>query len=60
VAIHYRAEAEDNGGAGVQEAITTLHLGTLHEASFDADPQGLIHYEEIYHEPTSLLAAFQS
>jgi hypothetical protein len=60
VAIHYRAEADDNGVAGVQVAITTLHLGTLHEASFDADPQGLIHYEEMYHEPTGVLAAFQS
>jgi ketosteroid isomerase-like protein len=60
VAIHYRAEADDNGVAGVQEAITTFHLGTLHEASFDADPQGLVHYEEVYHEPATLLAAVQS
>ncbi|MDH3260776.1 MAG: nuclear transport factor 2 family protein [Acidimicrobiia bacterium] len=59
VAIHYRAEVDDNGVAGVQEAITTLHLGTLHETSFDADPQGLIHIENVYHEPATLLAALQ-
>ncbi len=60
VAIQYRALAEDNGVPRVQEAITTLHLGTLQEASFDADPLGLIHYEEVYHEPATLLAAFES
>jgi hypothetical protein len=60
VAIHYRAETDDDGIATVQEAITTLHLGTLHEASIDADPQGLIHHEEVYHEPATLLAAPQS
>ena len=60
VAIHYRASVEGNDGAGVQEAITTLHLGTLLEDSFDADPQGLIHREDVLHEPASLLAAHQS
>lgn len=59
MAIHYRTEADD-GVAGVQEAITTLHLGTLHEASFDPDLQGLNRYEEVYHEPVTLLAALQS
>ena len=60
VAIHYRAEAGDDGAAGVQEAIVMLHLGDLQEDSFDADPQGLIHYEEVYHEAATLLAALQS
>jgi len=60
VAIHYRAGADDDGVAGVQEAISILHLGNLHEASFDADPQGLIHYEEVYHKPATLLAELQS
>ncbi len=60
VAIHYRASVEGNDAAGVQEAITTLHLGTLLENSFDPDPQGLIHSEDLFHEPASLLAALQS
>lgn len=45
VAIHYLARVDGNDAAGVQEAMTTLHLGTLHDASFEPDPQGLIHYE---------------
>jgi ketosteroid isomerase-like protein len=60
VAIHYRAGIDGNNAAGVQDAVTTLHLGTLLEASFDPDPQGLIHSEVVYHEPASLLAAHPS
>jgi len=54
VAIHYRAEVDGNGAARVQEATTTLHLGNLQENSFDADPRGLIHIENVYHEPATL------
>jgi ketosteroid isomerase-like protein len=45
IAIHYRATV--NGTT--QEAIATLELGVKTETGFEADAQGLIHREDIYH-----------
>lgn len=53
IAIHYRATL--NGTTGTQEAITTLELGVKTENGIEADPEGLIQHEEVYHSPDSLL-----
>ncbi len=60
VTIHYRATVNDNGARHAQEAVTTLELGHRYVSDdlythVDIDPEGLIHRETIYHEPTSLL-----
>ena len=52
IAIHYRATVD--GEPGAQEAITTLELG-IRTNRFDADPEGLIHREVVYHQPDVLL-----
>ncbi len=58
VAIHYRAESgNEDTTPRMQEGITTLILGTRHDTHIDADLDGLIHTEEVYHEPTSLSKA---
>lgn len=60
VTIHYRATVTDNGAEYEQEAVTTLELGHRYVRNLythiDGDPEGLIHREVVYHEPTSLLA----
>ena len=59
VAIHYRTSLDTNGITEIQEGVTTLELGSRDETSFEADPEGLIHHEDVYHEPTSLLAGIK-
>lgn len=61
VTIHYRATLADDGVKQVQEAVTTLELGHRYVSDdlythVDIDPEGLIHRETVYHEPTSLIA----
>ena len=53
IAIHYRATL--NGTTETQEAVTTLELGIKTKDGIEADAQGLIHHEEVYHSPESLL-----
>lgn len=65
VTIHYRATVNDNGVEHVQEAATTLELGHRYVSDdlythVDIDPEGLIHREVVYHEPSSLLAGWSS
>lgn len=64
VAIHFRATVTNQGGEWAQEVLATIELGNRYMRGMythvDADPQGLIHDEEIYHEPTSLLAAAEA
>jgi ketosteroid isomerase-like protein len=64
VAIHFRSTMTGSGGR-VQELLATLELGDRYVSDLlythvDGDPQGLIHDEEIYHEPTSLLAVAEA
>jgi hypothetical protein len=54
VAIHFRADVESDGETRVQEGVTTLVLGTRLESGVDADPDGLIHDEIVYHAAASL------
>ena len=54
VAIHYLVTARDEGTTEMQEGLATLVLGTRSSAGIEADPQGLIHREEVYHAPESL------
>jgi ketosteroid isomerase-like protein len=56
VAIHYRAAVDDGTTTWTQEAVTTLELGERSTSGFEPDPEGLIHREDVYHEPSSLLA----
>jgi ketosteroid isomerase-like protein len=57
VAIHYRVDVVVDGMTWVQEAITTLELGDRDAEGVDADPERLIHTEEVFHEPATLLAS---
>ncbi len=57
VAIHYLVTARDGGATERQEGVTTLVLGTRAATGIDADPQGLIHREDVYHAPQSVGAA---
>ena len=60
VAIHYLAEVEIDGTTEVQEGLTTLELATRDEKNLEADPDGLIHNEEVHHDAATLLEAIQS
>lgn len=60
VALHYRAEVDSDGTAEVHEGLTTLELATRDEENLEADPQGLIHREEVYHDATTLMEAAES
>lgn len=57
VAIHYRATVD--GTTTTQEAVTTLELGIKTDIDIEADPDGLIHHEEAYHAPDTLLETAQ-
>ena len=56
VAIHYRATVVEDGTKRIQEGLSTLELGERDEAGLEADPEGLIHHEEVFHRAESLLA----
>jgi hypothetical protein len=56
VAIHYLVTFDREGTETSQDSVTILELGTLSETDIQADPEGLIHVERVYHEPVSLLA----
>jgi hypothetical protein len=60
IAIHYQVTFENDGAQRSLESLTTLELGTLTERQIEADPDGLVHVERVYHEPSSLLANFSS
>jgi hypothetical protein len=58
VAIHYRATVD--GTSETQEALTTLVLGHRTKTGIEADPDGLIHHEEVFHSAETLLASLQA
>jgi ketosteroid isomerase-like protein len=55
IAIHYQATLE--GSSDVQEAVATLELGVKSESGIEADPDGLIHREDLYHSSETLRGA---
>ena len=59
VAIHYRAEVGDDDAHHSQAGVITLVLGTRHDTHIDSDAEYLIHDEDVYHAPATLLAALQ-
>jgi len=40
----------------VQEAITTVELGTLRDTHIEPDPSGTIRFEDVFHDTATLIA----
>ena len=55
MAVRYRCTRADGDDVRATEAISVLHLGTRQGRSFDADPEGLIVHELVFHRPESLI-----